>query len=94
MTATTIVEGKRYDLSKLYSVSGAKTREEHGVNREGVWVTKSGKVIVKTCSIWQRGNTGGCVGTEYHFANESEIANLADELHDEKLMALVPIAED
>lgn len=93
--ATTIIEGKRYDLSKLYAVEGAGTRENHGVSREGVWVTKSGRVIVETYSIWESSrHDGTCVGQRFHFADADEIANLADELRDERLVALVPVAED
>ncbi len=91
----TIIEGKRYDLSKLYQVEGAKTRENHGISRKGVWVTKSGRVIVETDSIWASGrNDGTTVGRQYHFAGADEIAALAAELEDEKLVALVPVAED
>ena len=91
----TIIEGKRYDLTKLYQVKGASTREHHGVKREDVWVTKSGRVIVETYSIWASDrNDGTVVGRRFHFADEQEIANLADELGDAKLLALVPVAED
>ena len=91
----TIIEGKRYDLSKLHSVPGAQTRESGGVTREGVWVTKSGRVIVSTYSIWESSrHDGTCVGTQYHFADAAEIASLAAELGNEKLLALVPVAED
>ncbi len=91
----TIVEGKRYDLSKLYQVPGAETRENTGVSREGVWVTKSGRVIVETYSIWESSRQDGtCVGQRFHFADADEIARLAAELEDEKLIALVPVAED
>ena len=90
-----IIEGKRYDLNKLYQVQGAQTLENHGISRNGVWVTKSGKVIVETYSIWESSrHDGTCVGTQYHFADADEIAALASELEDEKLLALVPIAED
>ncbi len=91
----TIIEGKRYDLSKLYEVDGAKTRENGGVNREGVWVTNSGRVIVKTYSIWESSrHDGTCVGTQYHFADADEIASLAAELGDPRLVDLVPNADD
>jgi len=91
----TIIEGKRYDLSKLYQVPGAATRENHGVSREGVWVTKSGKVIVETNSIWASGrNDGTTVGTQYHFADADGIAALAAELDDARLVELVPVAEE
>lgn len=91
----TIIEGKRYDLGKLYQVPQAKTRENYGVSREGIWVTKSGKVIVETNSIWASGrNDGTTVGIQYHFADPDEIANLAAELDDPRLVALVPIADE
>ncbi len=91
----TIIDGKRYDLSKLYQVPNAKTRENHGISREGVWITKSGRVIVETYSIWASGrNDGTCVGRQYYFADASQIACLAAELDDAKLLALVPIAQD
>ncbi|MDP2730143.1 MAG: hypothetical protein Q8O55_06655 [Dehalococcoidales bacterium] len=91
----TIIEGKQYDLSKLYAVPDACTRENHGVSREGVWVTKSGRVIVKTNSIWASGrNDGTTVGTQYRFVDEDEIASLAAELDDPRLVALVPVAEE
>ena len=90
----TIIEGKRYDLSKLYEVPDTDTRENYGVSRKGVWVTKSGRVIVETYSIWESGrNDGTCVGTQYHFADADEIASLAAELGDEKLLALVPAGD-
>ena len=77
----TIIEGKRYDLSKLYEVPMAGTSYNHGVSREGVWVTKSGRVIVETNSIWGSSRQDGtCVGTQYHFADADEIASLAAEL--------------
>lgn len=92
---TTVIEGKRYDLSKLYQVEDAQTRENGGISREGVWVTKSGRVIVETYSIWESSrHDGTCVGQQYHFADADEIARLAAELEDEKLLALVPVAED
>lgn len=92
----TIIEGKRYDLSKLYEVvEGVETRESAGLSRLGIWVTKSGRVIVKTYSIWESSrHDGTVVGTRYHFAEADEIAQLAAELGDEKLLALVPVAED
>ncbi len=90
----TIIEGKRYDLRKLYQVPDADTREAGGVKREGVWITKSGRVIVETYSIWENRNTHGVEGTHYHFADEWEIARLADELGDPRLTALVPVGED
>lgn len=91
----TIIEGKRYDLSKLYEVPDSYTRENHGVSRRGVWVTKSGKVIVETYSIWESSrHDGTVVGTRYHFADEDGIAALAAELGDERLIQLVPVAED
>ncbi len=91
----TIIEGKRYDLSKLYQVPGAHTRENHGISREGVWVTKSGRVIVETNSIWASDrNDGTTVGTQYHFAGEDEIASLAAELDDPRLVDLVPVADE
>lgn len=91
----TIIDGKRYDLSKLYEVPNAKTRQNHGVSREGVWVTKSGRVIVKTDSVWASSrHDGSCVGEQYHFADAYQIAALAAELGDYKLIELVPIAED
>lgn len=91
----TIIEGKRYDLSRLYAVEGAQTRENHGLSRAGVWVTKSGRVIVETYSIWESPrHDGTCMGQGYHFADVDEIATLATELGDERLLALVPVAED
>jgi hypothetical protein len=91
----TIIEGKRYDLTKLYAVPNANTRENHGVSREGVWVTKSGRVIGKSYSIWESGRRDGTVvGTQYHFASPDEVAQLASELNDPKLVELVPVAED
>lgn len=93
--ATTIIEGKRYDLSKLYAVPNATTRENYGVSREGIWITKSGRVIVETYSIWASSrNDGTVVGQRFHFADGDEIAELAAELEDERLIALVPVAED
>jgi len=91
----TIVEGKRYDLGRLYEVPCATTREIHGIRRVGVWITKSGRVIVETDSIWgSHRNDGTTVGTQYHFASAHQIASLAEELGDERLLALVPVADD
>lgn len=91
----TIIEGKRYDLSQLYEVACAETGFNHGVERVGVWVMKSGRVIVGTYSVWESGrHDGRVVGRRYHFADADEIAALAAELGDEKLLALVPVAED
>ena len=90
-----VIEGKRYNLAELYEVDDAKTRESSGVSREGVWVTKSGRVIVETYSIWESSrHDGTCVGRQYHFAHADEIASLAAELEDKKLLALVPIATE
>lgn len=95
MPRIVIVEDKRYDLSKLYEVPDCKIREHGVISREGVWVTKSGRVIVKTYSIWASSrNDGTVVGTQYHFANVHEVAALADELQDEQLLALIPMADD
>jgi hypothetical protein len=91
----TIIEGKRYDLSKFYAVPNCRLRENHGISREGIWVTKSGRVIVETYSAWASSrNDGTVVGTQYHFADPEEIANLAAELDDERLTELVPMADD
>jgi len=90
-----IVNGKRYDLTKLYEVPASQTTANHGVARTGVWITKSNQVIVGTYSIWESGrNDGTVVGQQYHLANELEIANLATQLDDNRLLVLVPIAEE
>jgi len=90
-----VIEGKRYDLAKLYEVPNADTRESGGVSRTGVWVTKSGRVIVGTYSIWESTrHDGTVVGQRYHFAEAAEIASLAEELEDDRLLALVPVAEE
>lgn len=107
--ATTIIrdrhgDAKRYDLSKLYQVrqysrdgafaySPYTTRENGGISIQGVWITHKGAVIVETYSIWEDRNTHGVVGTQYHFADQSEIANLTEKTHDPSLMALIPVAE-
>jgi hypothetical protein len=89
-----IVEGYRYDLGKLYEVPNASTREHSGVKRVSAWITKSNRVIVETYSIWENRQTHGVEGTHYHIADEDEIARLADELGDERLLELVPMAPD
>ena len=86
-------DSRRYEVSGLYEVPDASTRENHGVSRENVWITKSGQVIVETYSIWATGNGGECEGSRYHFADAEEIAFLAEDTGDDKLLELVPIAE-
>lgn len=95
MANTVIIRGedgsKRYVLAKLYEVPNGDTRYRHGVCRTGIWITRSGRVLVGTDSLWE--SDGTTVGQQYHFADAEEIANLAAETADEKLLALVPEAE-
>ncbi len=50
-----------------------------GITREAVFVgPKTKRVVVKTYSVWQKGNSGCCEGTSFHEADDQEIAVLAD----------------
>lgn len=85
-------DNRKFDLDKARDLD-LSTREEHGTNITGVYKTKSGKVIVGTYSIWERGHTGMCIGQQYHVADADEIASLAKRFDNEALMAKVPLAE-
>lgn len=90
-----IVEGKRYDTSKMQEVIDEQRTQGHsnGVTLLGAFVTKSKRVLVVTDSVWESGrNDGSCVGTTGHFADEDEIARLADRYGGE-LESLVPEGE-
>jgi hypothetical protein len=51
-----------------------------GMFREAVYIgTKSKRVVVQTYSQWEDRHTHGCIGTEYHEADEDEKATLAGE---------------
>jgi len=76
-----IVDGKRYDTDKLKPVVDRQATQAHsnGVTMLGAFVTKGKRVLVVTDSVWASGrNDGSCVGTTGHFADEDEIARLAD----------------
>lgn len=65
MTKSITIDGTRYDLSGMTRIN-CKHRESGGVSLEGAWYgPRSKRLIVETYSIWQRGNSGECVGTEY-----------------------------
>ena len=83
----------RYDLTKLYQVPDGDTPENGGLSRTGIWITRSGRVIVGTYSTWESSH-GTTVGHLYHFADADEVATLAEETDDERLLAMVPVAED
>lgn len=92
MANIVIVDGAKYDLDKFADL-GISTREEHGISLSGVYLSKTGKVLVHSYSIWDDGH-GRCVGDLYHFADEAEIAHLAVEHNSPELVALVPEGED
>jgi len=74
-------DGKRYHTAKLEQLIDEQRREGHatGITLVGAWKTKSGKVLVVTDSIWASGrNDGTVVGLTAHFADDSEIAALAE----------------
>jgi hypothetical protein len=89
-----VVEGRRYNTDRMIDL-GISTREEHGVSIKGVWITpRSRRVVVLTYSIWQRGNSGECIGQTVHIANAAEIEGLAHRFGTPELVALVPEAND
>jgi hypothetical protein len=93
-----IVDGKRYDTSKMELLIDEQYTQGHsnGVTLCGVWKTKSGNVLVVTDSVWASGrNDGTCVGLTAHFAEPYEIAMLANRYADDgdKIYDLVPEGE-
>ena len=92
MSQWAIVDGKRYDVEKCTDLE-ISTREEHGNKITGVYLTRGGKVLVSTYSIWERGNTGTCIGRGWHIAGAEEIAQLAARFEHPALVELVPEAE-
>jgi hypothetical protein len=73
--------GKRYDTAKLEQLIDEQRTQGHstGITLLGAWKTKDGKVLVVTDSVWaSRRNDGTVVGVTAHFAEDSEIAALAE----------------
>jgi hypothetical protein len=90
-----IVDGKRYDTSKMRRVIDEQRTQGHsnGVTMLGAFMTKDKRVLVVTDSVWESGrNDGSCVGVTGHFADADEIARLADRYGGE-LEDLVPEGE-
>jgi hypothetical protein len=85
-------DNRKFDLSKAENLE-ISSSEEHGVRLTGVWKTKTGKVIVGTDSLWQKGNSGCSIGQTYHVASDDEIASLAREFDSETLTNMVPEEE-
>ena len=89
-----IVEGKRFDTDRLIHINPGRRQVGTGITRENVWLApRSRRVIVETYSVWENPQTHGVYGTSYHIATASEIAALAAETGDERLMELVPEAD-
>jgi len=75
------VDGIRYDLGSMVAL-GVTTQEEGGVRITEVYFgRKSHRLIIETYSIWQRGNSGCCVGTEYEVI-EPDSSSWPDEMQD------------
>jgi hypothetical protein len=74
-------EGKRYDTSQLEELIDEQRTQAHstGVTLLGVFKTRSGRVLVVTDSVWESGrHDGTTVGVTAHFAEDEEIAALAE----------------
>ena len=85
-----IVEGGKYDLDSLERLVGTQPREQHGqgVTLEGIFRTRSGRILVVTDSLWDNGRNEA-TGITGHFADSDEIAWLA-ERYGGPLLELVP----
>ncbi|MDD5305202.1 MAG: hypothetical protein PHS14_19045 [Elusimicrobia bacterium] len=60
-----------------------------GVDLDGVWVLKSGIVVVRTDNRWDAGQ-GRVVGVTYHEADQDEIGRLAERYGCDELVAKLP----
>ena len=84
-------EKNRVNLKSTITIWEGSKNTGTGTFRTGVYLMHRDKmVIVETYSQWENRITHGCVGTGYHFADDDEIARLADDLRDDRLMNLVP----
>jgi|GEM_PF-1333814 len=89
-------DGKRYDTAKLEQLIDEQRSQGHsnGITLCGAWKTKDDKVLVVTDSVWASGrNDGSCVGLTAHFADDSEIAALAERYGGDIIEDLVPEGE-
>jgi len=90
-----IIDGKRYNLASMTDLELSDSKWATGISLEGVYLMpRSQKVIIHTYSIWEDRRTNCVQGDHYKIADEWEIAQLADIFGDERLMELVPVAED
>jgi hypothetical protein len=74
-------DGKKYDTKKLKELIGKQGNQQHGtgVTLVGAYQVKDGRVLVVTDSVWESGrHDGTCVGVTAHFADDAEIASLAE----------------
>ena len=86
---------KRVNLSSLTVIWEGNKETGTGTFRNAVYLMpKAKRVIVETYSQWENPMTHVCYGTSYHFADDREIADLADDLQDGRLLNLVPVMED
>jgi hypothetical protein len=74
------VGSKQYDTRELQELVGKQATQQHGtgIMLLGVYLVPGGRVLVVTDSVWQRGQSGECIGVTAHFADQGEIADLAD----------------
>lgn len=86
-----VIEGRRYNLASMVELWRGHDEYGTGIYLQGVFLMPRKKqVIVETYSIWENPRTHGCYGTSYRIADDIEVAKLAEELRDIRLMALVP----
>lgn len=89
-----IIDGKRYNLSSMTVIWEGHKEVGTGIFRKEIFLMPRAKrVIVHTYSIWENRRTHGCVGDIYYIANDEQVARLADDTRDSRLMELVPEGE-
>ena len=86
-------EAHRYNLGSMLLIWEGNLNVGTGIFRKAIYLMPRAKtVIVETYSVWEDPRTHGCEGTSYHIADQDEIALLANDTGDDRLMALVPEA--
>jgi hypothetical protein len=89
------IEGKRYNIASMTVIWAGHKEIGTGFYRNGIYLMpRSKKVIVNTYSIWENPRTHGCYGDNFYIADDEQVANLANETNDSRLLALVPEAAD
>lgn len=86
-----IIDGKRYNLSSMAVIWEGHKEVGTGIFRKEIFLMPRAKnVIVHDYSIWENPRTHSCHGDRYYIADDEQIAQLAKETEDSRLIELVP----